>query len=71
MRLRSSWRELSLILLAVSTFAQLPLAQKLSVEDEREFTKELQRLEALLSTANDKPAIELQIANTYAAGGQF
>ena len=25
----------------------------------------------MLSTANDKPAIELQIANTYAAGGQF
>ncbi len=71
MCLRSGWPKLSLILLAVSTFAQLPPAQKLSVEDEREFTKELKRLEALLSTANDKPAIELQIANTYAAGGQF
>jgi hypothetical protein len=57
--------------LAFSMRAQLPPTQKLSVEDEREFSKELERLETLLSTANDKPAIELQIANTYAAGGQF
>ena len=51
--------------------AQLPPSQKLSVEDAREFNKELERLRALLSTANDKPAIQLQIANTYAAGGQY
>jgi hypothetical protein len=51
--------------------AQLPPNQKLSAEDEREFNKELERLEKLLSTANDKGAIELQIANTYAAGANL
>jgi hypothetical protein len=52
------------MLLVFSARAQLPPTQKLSVEDEREFRKELSRLETLLSMANDKPAIELQIANT-------
>ena len=61
----------SLLLFAFSMSAQLPPNQKLSAEDEREFNKELERLEKLLPTANDKGAIELQIANTYAAGGQF
>jgi hypothetical protein len=69
--LRFVWATLSVMPLAFSMRAQLPPTQKLSVEDEREFSKELERLETLLSTANDKPAIELQIANTYAAGGQF
>jgi hypothetical protein len=68
--LRFLWA-LSVMLLVFSARAQLPPTQKLSVEDEREFRKELSRLETLLSMANDKPAIELQIANTYAAGGQF
>jgi hypothetical protein len=71
MRLRFVSAALSLLLFAFSTCAQLPPTQKLSAEDEREFSKELNGLQALLSTANDKPAIELQIANTYAAGGQF
>lgn len=62
---------LSVLLLGFSTYAQLPPEQKLSAEDEHEFRKELERLESLLSTANNKPAIELQIANTYAAGGHF
>jgi len=61
---------LSLLLLGLRVWAQLPPTQRLSVEDQREFEKELERLKALLPSANDKPAIELQIANTYAAGGK-
>jgi hypothetical protein len=71
MRLRSVRAAVAVIFLASSSCAQLPPNQKLSGEDEREFTKELERLKTLLSTANDKGAIELQIANTYAAGGRF
>lgn len=56
---------------AFSVYAQLPSPQKLSREDDREFKKELERLRNLLATANDKGAVELQIANTYAAGGQY
>ncbi len=70
MILRFLWA-LSVMLLVFSTRAQLPPTQKLSVEDEREFRKELERLKTLLSTASDKPAVELQVANTDAAGGQF
>lgn len=61
----------SFVLVAFSVCAQLPPPQKLSAEDDREFNKELERLRSLLSTANEKGPIELQIANTYAAGGQF
>jgi hypothetical protein len=71
MALRSVRAAIAVILLASSARAQLPPNQRLSVEDQREFTKELEWLETLLPTANDKGAIELQIANTYAAGGQF
>jgi hypothetical protein len=71
MSLRFVAAALSVLLLGFSVCAQLPRTQKLSVEDEREFSKELERLERLLSTANNKRAVELQIANTYAAGGQF
>jgi len=52
------------------SLGQLPSRRKLSAEDEREFNQELKRLDALLPTANDKAAIQLQIANTYTAGGQ-
>ena len=69
--MRSVRGAIAFILLASSTCAQFPPNQKLSAEDEHEFTKELKRLQTLLSTANDRGAIELQIANTYAAGGQF
>jgi outer membrane protein assembly factor BamB len=62
---------LSVLLLRVPTRAQLPPTRKLSVEDEREFNEELARLKSLLRSANNRPAIELQIANTYAAGGQY
>src|SRR5438067_1169675 len=71
MSLRFVSAAFSVVLLAFSTYAQLPTNQKLSAEDEREFNKELDWLKKLLSTANDKGAIELQIANTYAAGNQF
>ena len=62
---------LSVLLVRVPMWAQLQPKQMLSVEDEREFKKELARLQSLLPSANNKPAIELQIANTYAAGGQY
>lgn len=61
----------SVLLLGSPQWAQLPPAEKLSPQDQREFTRELARLEKLLLTANNKPAIELQIANTYAAGGRY
>jgi hypothetical protein len=60
-----------LLLIAVSTSAQIPAPQQLSAEDSREFNKELERLQRLLASANDKGPVELQLANTYAAGGQF
>lgn len=60
-----------LLPMVFSVSAQLRSPQKLSAEDNRELHKELERLQRLLSTANDKGAIELQIANTYAAGGQY
>jgi sugar lactone lactonase YvrE len=71
MRLRFGSLIASVLLFALSTSAQLPPDEKLSAADEGEFNKELERLEQLLSTANDKAAIELQIANTYAAGGRY
>jgi tetratricopeptide (TPR) repeat protein len=58
-------------LITYSIWAQLPSPQKLSMADNRDFNKELERLRSLLSTANDKAVIQLQIANTYAAGGQY
>jgi hypothetical protein len=51
--------------------AQIPPPQKLSVEDNKFFTQELDRIRDLLSSANDKGAIEFQIARTYPAGGQY
>jgi hypothetical protein len=71
MGVRFACAALSVLLLGSPMRAQLPPTQKLSGEDEREFRKELERLETLLPTANNRPAIELQIANTYAAAGQY
>lgn len=71
MNFRCTCAVLSVLLLGLSMWAQLPPTQRLPVEDQREFEKELERLKALLPSANNKPAIELQIANTYAAGGQY
>ncbi len=64
-------RALLILLTAHILWSQLPPSQKLSAEDNRGFNRELERLRSLLATANDKGAIELQIANTYAAGGQY
>ncbi len=50
---------------------QLPPPQKLSAEDRRAFNEELTRLRTLLDKVNDKCTIQLQIAKTYAAGGQY
>lgn len=59
------------LLITLSLGAQLPPSQKLPPEEERGFNAELERLRALLPAANDKCAVQLQIANTYAAGGQY
>lgn len=72
MRSRLSTFACLFALIACSLWArQLLASKKLSAEDEREFRKELQRLQTLLSTANDKCVIQMQIANTYAAGGEY
>jgi hypothetical protein len=71
MSLRFAYAALFVLLLRIPMWAQLPPTQKLSVEDEREFKQELARLKGLLPSANNRPAIELQIAKTYAAGGQY
>ncbi|MDQ2839538.1 MAG: hypothetical protein M3Y72_00540 [Acidobacteriota bacterium] len=69
--MRLACAALPVLLLGFPICAQLPPPQKLSVEDEREFKKELERLETLLATANNKAVIELQSANTYAAGERY
>lgn len=51
--------------------AQLPPSEKLSADDRKGFTQELDRVRDLLATANDKGTVEFQIARTYAAGGQY
>ena len=71
MSLRSIALATFLVPITPPEWAQLPSPQKLQAEDEREFNKELERLRTLLATANDKGAIQLQIAKTYAAGGQY
>ena len=59
------------VLAAFPASAQLPSPRRLSAEDKREFNQELRRLKTVLATANDKCAVQLQIANTYAVGGQY
>jgi hypothetical protein len=60
------------IFLALSALpAQLPPSEKLSAEDNKVFTQELDRIRDLLGSANDKGSVEFQIARTYAAGGQY
>lgn len=66
----------ALLLAALATlvpvlFAQLPPSEKLSAEDSKGFREELERVRDLLKSANDKGAVEFQIARTYAAGGQY
>lgn len=62
---------LALVSTARLLAAQLPPPLTLSEQDSRGFHEELTRLQGLLPCANDKGAVELQIANTYAAGGQY
>lgn len=69
--LRFVWIAIAGILAVLTLSAQLPSIPRLSVEDKREFRKELERLRKLFPAANNKPVIELQIAKTYAAAGQF
>lgn len=61
----------ALFVLLLGPFGQLPPSQKLSPEDQKGFNEELERVKKLLSTANDKGAVEFQVARTYAAGGQY
>jgi hypothetical protein len=62
---------LTMLLTARLLCSQLPPSQKLSAEENRAFNQELDRLRSLLATANDQGTIRLQIAKTYAAGGQY
>jgi len=61
----------SVFVTATSYSAQLPPSQKLSAEDIKGMTQEIDRLERLRGSANDKNWIEFEIARTYAAGGQY
>lgn len=61
-----------LMLLSLGALSpQLPPSERLSAEDEKGFTQELNRVRDLLAVANDKGTVEFQIARTYAAGGQY
>lgn len=71
MNIRLAILALSVLLTAWLLPSQLSPPQKLSKEDNRGFHEELNRLQILLRTANDKSAVEFQIAKTYAAGGQY
>ena len=51
--------------------AQIPPSEKLSVDDNKSFAQELDRVRDLLGSANDKGSVQFQIARTYAAGGQY
>jgi hypothetical protein len=51
--------------------AQIPPSEKLSVDDNKRFAQELDRVRDLLGSANDKGSMQFQIARTYAAGGQY
>jgi hypothetical protein len=60
------------LLLAVSpAFAQLPASGTLSNADVPLFHAELERIEALLKSAPDKPAVTYAMARTWAAGKQW
>jgi hypothetical protein len=62
---------LSIFLSLIALAAQLPPSEKLSAEDNKVFTQELDHVRDLLGSANDKGSVEFQIARTYAAGGQY
>ena len=66
---RSVW--LTAIAIFTAFPAQLPPDQKLSGEDAKGFADEIARLQILLVSANDKGAVEFQIAKTSAWGGQY
>jgi len=64
-------------LLAVATavtlaaFSQIPPAEKLSPEDDKEFRAEIVRVEETIQTAGDKTTALYVLARTWAAGGQY
>ncbi len=64
---RTAW----LVLLAWPGLAQLPPSTPLSGADQRAFDAEIARVEALLSSAPDKAAVEYQLARTWALGKQW
>jgi hypothetical protein len=63
----SIWVSLTLIAFAL----QIPPSEELSVDDNKGFAQELDRVRDLLGSANDKGSVQFQIARTYAAGGQY
>lgn len=50
---------------------QIPASEKLSPEDSKEFHAEIDRIERLQETANDKCTVLYALARTWAAGGQY
>ena len=60
-----------LALAATLCSAQLPESARLSADDQASFQAEITRLQTLLSSAPDRPAITYQLARTWAAGQQW
>lgn len=68
----TGWLRASAMALAVfPVSAQLPASGSLPEADRPAFQAEIARLEALLSSAPDKPAITYQIARTWASAKQW
>ncbi len=61
----------STLLCSGSLAAQLPPSQKLSADDLKGMTGEIDRFQDLLRTAPDKCAVMFEIARNYAFGGQY
>ncbi len=66
MRLIAAW-----LLPAICGMCQLPPDTQLSPSDQKLFQQEIHRLEHLLETAGDKDTVMLQLAGTWAGGGQY
>lgn len=60
-----------LLFVSVPLAAQIPPAEKLSTEDLRAMTQEVDHFKQMLPSANDPCSVEFEIARNYSAGGQF
>lgn len=59
------------IAIPTNAFCQLPPDAPLSPSDSILFDREIHRLEKLLETAGDRDAVMMQLAGTWATGGQY